>query len=201
MRRSSTSSFLMVLMFVLSLAAPTASPAQKKSEKATPAAVAKPNLGDFDDYVNQALKDWKVPGVAVAVVQGDNVILLKGYGYRDLEKQLPVTPNTLFAIGSITKSFTVSTLGMEMDEGKVDWDKSLTTYDIDKTNFYDFGLPDDNQVSPPAYSNQNDAPPAYPFGNSVKLGNGVSCNRDGVTVSCKLLHFRLGAYIFSESFI
>ena len=47
------------------------------------------------------------------MVQGDKVILLKGYGYRDAEKQLPVTPNTLFAIGSITKSFTVSTLGME----------------------------------------------------------------------------------------
>jgi CubicO group peptidase (beta-lactamase class C family) len=128
MRRSSTSSFLIVLMFVSSLAAPTASPAQKKSEKATPAAVAKPNLGDFDDYVNQALKDWKVPGAAVAVVQGEKVILLKGYGYRDLEKQLPVTPNTLFAIGSITKSFTVSTLGMEMDEGKVDWDKPVRDY-------------------------------------------------------------------------
>jgi CubicO group peptidase (beta-lactamase class C family) len=41
---------------------------------------------------------------------------------------LPVTPNTLFAIGSITKSFTVTTLGMEMDEGKVDWDKSVRDY-------------------------------------------------------------------------
>jgi CubicO group peptidase (beta-lactamase class C family) len=91
MGRSSPSSFLIVLMSVLSLAAPTASPAQKKSEKAAPAAVAKPNLGDFDDDVNLALKDWKVPGAAVGVVQGDKVILLKGYGYRDLEKQFPVT--------------------------------------------------------------------------------------------------------------
>ena len=99
MRRSSTFSFPIALVFVLSLAAPTASPAQKKSEKSAAAAVGKPNLGDFDDDVNQALKDWKVPGAAVAVVQGDKVILLKGHGYRDLEKQLPVTPNTLFAIG------------------------------------------------------------------------------------------------------
>jgi CubicO group peptidase (beta-lactamase class C family) len=115
-------------MFVLSLAPPTALAAQKKSEKSASATVAKPNLGDFDDYVNQALRDWRVPGAAVAVVQGDKVILLKGYGYRDLEKQLPVTPNTLFAIGSITKSFTVSALGMEMDEGKVDWDKPVRDY-------------------------------------------------------------------------
>jgi hypothetical protein len=69
--------------------------------------------------------------------------------------------------------------------GNVDWDKSLTTYDVDKTSFYDFGLPDDNQVSAPSYSNLNDAPPAYPFGNSVKLENGVSCTRNGITISCK----------------
>src|SRR4029077_3438095 len=128
MRRSSASSLLIVLMFVLSLAAPTALPAQKKSEKAAQPTVAKPNLGDFDDFVNQELRDWRVPGAAVAVVQGDKVILLKGYGYRDLEKQLPVTPNTLFAIGSITKSFTVSNLGMEMDEGKVDLGKPVRDY-------------------------------------------------------------------------
>jgi CubicO group peptidase (beta-lactamase class C family) len=74
------------------------------------------------------MKDWKVPGLAIAVVQDDKVTLLKGYGYRDLEQQTPVTPNTLFAIGSITKSFTVTTLGMEMDEGKLDWDKPVRDY-------------------------------------------------------------------------
>jgi CubicO group peptidase (beta-lactamase class C family) len=92
---------------------------------ATPAA--KPTLDGLDDFISQAMKDWKVPGLALAVVQGDKVILLKGYGYRDLDKT-PVTPNTLFAIGSITKSFTVTTLGMEMDEGKIDWDKPVHDY-------------------------------------------------------------------------
>jgi len=127
--RHRTTSFLFILIFVLSLAVPAPSSAQKKKpQKNAPTAEVKPGLGDFDDFVNQALRDWKVPGVAVAVVQGDKVILLKGYGYRDMEKQLPVTPRTLFAIGSITKSFTVTTLGMEMDEGKVDWDKPVRDY-------------------------------------------------------------------------
>jgi hypothetical protein len=62
MRRPSTS-LLIVMMFVLSLVAPIPSAAQAKPEKAAPSAVAKPSLGDFDDFVNQALKDWKVPGV------------------------------------------------------------------------------------------------------------------------------------------
>jgi CubicO group peptidase (beta-lactamase class C family) len=104
---------------------------ERKSAAAASAAAApaaKPSLDGLDEFVTQAMKDWKVPGLALAVVQGDKVILQKGYGYRDLEKQLPVTPNTLFAIGSITKSFTVTTLGMEMDEGKVDWDKPVRDY-------------------------------------------------------------------------
>jgi CubicO group peptidase (beta-lactamase class C family) len=89
---------------------------------------AKPNLDGLDDFITQAMKDWKVPGLAIAVVQDNKVILLKGYGYRDLEKQKPVTPKTLFSIGSVTKSFTVTALGMEMDEGKIDWDKPVRDY-------------------------------------------------------------------------
>jgi CubicO group peptidase (beta-lactamase class C family) len=102
-------------------------PAQAVPAAAAPPA-AKPTLDGLDDFVTQAMKDWKVPGLAIAVVQGDKLILAKGYGYRDMEKQLPVTPNTLFAIGSITKSFTVTTLGMEMDEGKVEWDKPVRDF-------------------------------------------------------------------------
>ncbi|HME09017.1 MAG TPA: serine hydrolase domain-containing protein, partial [Bryobacteraceae bacterium] len=101
-------------------------PARAAASVSAPAA--KPTLDGLDEFITQTMKDWKVPGLAIAVVQGDKVTLLKGYGYRDLEKQLPVTPNTLFAIGSITKSFTVTTLGMEMDEGKVDWDKPVRDY-------------------------------------------------------------------------
>ncbi len=99
----------------------------------TPAAAAaspagKPGLDGLDQFITQAMKDWKVPGLALAVVQGDKVALLKAYGYRDVEKQSPVTPKTLFAIGSITKSFTVTMLGMEMAEGKVDWDKPVREF-------------------------------------------------------------------------
>jgi CubicO group peptidase (beta-lactamase class C family) len=126
MKHRATSFFS--VLFLCGLVLSISSLAQKKPKNAEPAAAGKPDLGDFDNFVDQTLKDWKVPGVAVAVVQGDKVILLKGYGYRDIEKQLPVTPDTLFAIGSITKSFTVTTLGMEMDEGKVDWDKPVRDY-------------------------------------------------------------------------
>lgn len=100
----------------------------KRASAQSAAPASKPSLDGLDEFITQAMKDWKVPGLALAVIQDGKVTLLKGYGYRDLEKQLPVTPNTLFAIGSITKSFTVTTLGMEMDEGKVDWDKPAHDY-------------------------------------------------------------------------
>ena len=64
-------------------------------------------LDGFDAFVESALKDWKVPGVAVAILKDGGVVLAKGYGLRDVKRHLPVTPETLFAIGSATKAFTV----------------------------------------------------------------------------------------------
>jgi CubicO group peptidase (beta-lactamase class C family) len=85
-------------------------------------------LKDLDAVVNKALKDWQVPGISIAVVQNGKVIYAKGFGYRDVEKKLPVTTDTLFAIGSVTKSFTSLLFGMLNDEGKVDWDTPVRTY-------------------------------------------------------------------------
>lgn len=96
--------------------------------KAAPAAAAKEILAGLDEVVNDALKKLEVPGMAIAVVQGKEVILAKGYGFRDVEKQLPVTADTLFAIGSSTKAFTTFTLGTLVDEGKVEWDQPVRTY-------------------------------------------------------------------------
>jgi CubicO group peptidase (beta-lactamase class C family) len=71
------------------------------------------------------MKDWKMPGMAVAVVKGGQVVLLEGYGLRDLEGKLPVTPRTIFPIASITKSFTVAALASLAAEGKLDWDEPV----------------------------------------------------------------------------
>ena len=74
------------------------------------------------------MKEWHVPGLALAVVKDGRVLHSKGYGYRDLEKKLPVTPATLFGIGSITKSFTVLALSTLAEEGKLDWEKPVRDY-------------------------------------------------------------------------
>src|SRR5215470_19874416 len=74
-------------------------------------------LQGFDEYVNKELKDWEVPGVGVAVVKNDKVVLAKGYGVRKLGDPTPVDERTIFAIGSSSKAFTAAALAMLVDEG------------------------------------------------------------------------------------
>lgn len=97
---------------------------------ATAAAAVDPaaKLQGLDGLAEQAMKQWKVPGLAIAVVKDGKVIYAKGYGYRDVEQKLPVDTGTLFAIGSITKSFTALTFGILNDEGKVEWDQPVRNY-------------------------------------------------------------------------
>jgi len=82
----------------------------------------------FDSFAQQVLKDWNCVGFAVAVIQDGKVTYAKGFGHRDLKNNLPVTSKTLFAIGSSTKSFTVTSLGVLVDQGKLDWDKPVREY-------------------------------------------------------------------------
>ena len=92
------------------------------------AAFAQNGVDGFDAFMAKAMAEFKVPGAAVAVVKDGKILLSKGYGYRDVERKLPVTGATIFPIASITKSFTVTALGTLADEGRLDWDKPVREY-------------------------------------------------------------------------
>jgi CubicO group peptidase (beta-lactamase class C family) len=85
-------------------------------------------LKGLDTFALRILKEWNAPGVTIAVVEKNKVVYTGGFGFRDFEKKLPVTENTLFAIGSCTKAFTASMLGMLAKEGKLDLDKPVRNY-------------------------------------------------------------------------
>ena len=85
-------------------------------------------LKGLDTFALKVLKDWHAAGVTIAVVEKGKVVYTGGFGYRDLDKKLPVTENTQFAIGSCTKAFTASMLGMLEKEGKLEIDKPVRTY-------------------------------------------------------------------------
>ncbi len=86
------------------------------------------SLGDLDPLVEEAMAEWQVPGLAIAVVLEGEPILLKAYGRRDVEADLLVTTDTQFALCSITKTFTAAGLGMLVDEGRLDWTKPVREY-------------------------------------------------------------------------
>jgi CubicO group peptidase (beta-lactamase class C family) len=85
-------------------------------------------LAGLDEYVTKAIKDWSVPGVAIAVIKDDRIVLAKGYGVRELGKPEPVDEKTLFAIGSSSKAFTAAAVAMLVDDKKLTWDDPATKF-------------------------------------------------------------------------
>lgn len=92
-------------------------------------------LDGLDTALNEVLETWKAAGFAVAVVEKNKIIYAKGFGYRDYENKIPVTTNTLFAIGSCSKAFTTSLLGLLQSENKISFDESPREY-IPEFEFY-----------------------------------------------------------------
>ena len=93
-----------------------------------PSLVGAQPLAELDAYVEQAVSDWEVPGLALAVVKDGVVLFEKGYGVRELGSASNVDENTLFAIGSTTKAMTAAAIGMLVDEGKLGWDDPVTDH-------------------------------------------------------------------------
>ena len=77
---------------------------------------------DLDAYVARSMKEFEVPGLALAIVKDGKAVYAKGYGVRKLGEAAPVSENTLFGIASNTKAFTATALAILADEGKLSWD-------------------------------------------------------------------------------
>ena len=83
---------------------------------------------DFAPLVRRLMARDQIPGVAVGVVERGHLSFARGFGYRDLEKHLPVTPDTLFPLGSCSKAFTATAVALLADEGKIALDAPVRTY-------------------------------------------------------------------------
>lgn len=86
------------------------------------------SIPEIDCIANDAIRKFNVPGASISIVINDQVILSRGYGFRNLDKQLPVTEHTLFPIASCTKAFTALILGQLVEEGKVALDDPVHKY-------------------------------------------------------------------------
>lgn len=86
------------------------------------------HLGNIDSAVQEALQKCQVPGMALGVIVDDQIVLARGYGYRNVVAQLPVTEDTLFPIASGTKAFTAFLFSQLVDQGKVSWDDPVVRH-------------------------------------------------------------------------
>jgi CubicO group peptidase (beta-lactamase class C family) len=101
---------------------------KKETNAPTDAAKQTESLKNIDAYLEKAMSDWQIPGLSIAVVKDDKVIYAKGYGVREFGKPEKVDEQTLFPVGSITKSFTAAGVGLLVDEKKMAWDDAVTKY-------------------------------------------------------------------------
>src|ERR1700712_5272773 len=95
----------------------------------------------LDNYINKGMKDWNIPGLSIVVVKGGKVVVMKGYGVRNVETKEPVDENTLFMIASNSKLFTATALSqleynkkLAIDDKVSKYIKGYTLYDKNTTD-------------------------------------------------------------------
>ena len=98
------------------------------SRPVTPGEPIAPFVPDLEALIAEVMDEWKIPGLAIAVVQNGDAALVKAYGLRDVEAGLPVKTDTHFMICSITKSFTSTGLALLVDEQRLDWKNPVRDY-------------------------------------------------------------------------
>ena len=120
---------VMLTLFTLSVLLPPMSTGAASSTNSPP----DPGLsrdegfGAIDRYIEQEMREQRIPGLALGIVHGDQVVHLKGFGVADPAGR-PVTPQTPFMIGSVTKSFTALAIMQLVEQGKIDLDTPVQRY-------------------------------------------------------------------------
>ncbi len=95
---------------------------------ASPAEKARAALATFGPWIDSTIANWHAPGLSIGITVDGETVYLAGHGLRDRERKLPVTPKTLFAIGSSSKAFTTFAMGALVDKGILQWDTPVRSY-------------------------------------------------------------------------
>ena len=104
------------LVILTSLVCPTTPVAQQAA------------LDSVDRYVGAELARQRIPGISVAVLRGDSVVLARGYGFANLEHRVPATDSTIYQSGSVGKQFTAAAVVTLAREGKLRLDDAIGKY-------------------------------------------------------------------------
>jgi CubicO group peptidase (beta-lactamase class C family) len=91
-------------------------------------ALAAAQADQVNDYVKAQMQKRQIPGLSLAVVRDGKLVLARGYGLADVERNVHATPDTVYEIGSMTKSFTATAIMMLVEEGKIGLDEKINHY-------------------------------------------------------------------------
>ena len=86
------------------------------------------DVAKVDEFIKAEMEKQKIPGVSLAVVKDGKPLIVKGYGFANLEHQVPVKPETIFQSGSVGKQFTAMAVMLLVEEGKVSLDEKIGKY-------------------------------------------------------------------------
>src|SRR2546422_8232866 len=82
----------------------------------------------IDDYIKVEMERRHIPGLALAVARNGKIVKVRGYGIANLEHDVPVTPDTVFELASVSKQFTATAIMLLVEAGKVRLDEPILTY-------------------------------------------------------------------------
>jgi CubicO group peptidase (beta-lactamase class C family) len=119
---------LLPLLLVASCLMLTATKAASQDVRAGRTSLDQKVLVDLAAYIDKARVQWAVPGLAVAVVKDDKVVMTRGFGVREIGKSARVDEYTIFALSSMGKAFAAAAVGTVVDEGKVGWDDPIVKH-------------------------------------------------------------------------
>ena len=86
------------------------------------------NFKNLESFILEKMSKTRIPGLSIALVEGDETIYARGFGFRDVASGLPATPRTLYGIGSATKSFTAMAIMQLAEEGRISLDDPVEKY-------------------------------------------------------------------------
>jgi CubicO group peptidase (beta-lactamase class C family) len=89
-----------------------------------------------DEYVETQLKQQKIPGMTIAILKDNKIVKIKGYGFSNLEHQVPAKPETIYQSGSVGKQFTATAVMMLVEEGKIHLDDPVSKYFPDSPDIW-----------------------------------------------------------------
>ncbi|MCB0802590.1 MAG: serine hydrolase [Flavobacteriales bacterium] len=82
----------------------------------------------LDSYIQQAVKEYELPGLAISLVKDGDVEYQKAFGFENEPKQIPLKTNSTFGIASLSKAFTATAIAMLVDDGKLKWDDKVSRH-------------------------------------------------------------------------